>query len=114
MVQHKWLPSEPTAEMLNAAMSNLPLSMPEIQAKQIYSLLWNAAETNQEPNRYFTETSNHPSLNEDDISRLIYWVHRLYAEIPDKKENYTLFDEVNTSGVLMIDHFYDRLPKESE
>ena len=53
-------------------------------------------------------------LSEDDISKLIYWVHRLYAEIPDKKENYDLFDEVNASGVLMIDHFYDRLPKESK
>ena len=61
----------------------------------------------------FTHPPKCEPLNEDDISKLIYWVHRLYAEIPDKKENYELFDEVNTSGVLMIDHFYDRLPKES-
>jgi hypothetical protein len=188
MTAYKWLPSEPTDEMLDAAMSSLPLSMPEIQVKQIYSLLWKAApEVEQDPvaivRRYrdgtvvaeirdksmeegvklythpqpswkqesvkltavddlmtrvsstspvlrlpdevmssealFEFITNNPQLkceplSEGDISKLIYWVHRLYAEIPDKKENYELFDEVNASGVLMIDHFYDRLPKESE
>ena len=71
-----------------------------------HKMVWESVpEIKQEP--------NYPSLNEEEISKLIYWVHRLYAEIPDKKENYELFDEVNASGVLMIDHFYDRLPKES-
>jgi hypothetical protein len=40
---HKWLPEQPTDEMVNIAMTSLPLSMPEIQVKQIYSLLWKAA-----------------------------------------------------------------------
>jgi hypothetical protein len=53
MTQYKWLPSEPTDEMVNAAMSSLPLSMPEVQVKQIYSLLWKAAsEIGQEPLGY--------------------------------------------------------------
>jgi hypothetical protein len=146
MTKFKWLPSEPTDEMVDAAMSSLPLSMAEIQVKQVYSLLWKAApEVEQDPVGYAdaesvaylleggdsgilivpepTDTRDTPlythppkcePLSEDDISKLIYWVHRLYAEIPDKKENYELFDEVNASGVLMIDHFYDRLPKERE
>jgi hypothetical protein len=42
-------------------------------------------------------------LSEEDINNLVYWVHKLYAEIPDKRENFPLFDEVNASGVLLID-----------
>jgi hypothetical protein len=50
MTKFKWLPSEPTDEMVDAAMSSLSLSMPEIQVKQIYSLLWKTApEVEQEP-----------------------------------------------------------------
>ena len=53
MTAFKQLPSEPTAEMIDAAMTSLPLSMPEIQVKQIYSLLWNTAlEVEQEPIGY--------------------------------------------------------------
>jgi hypothetical protein len=29
-------------------------------------------------------------------------VHKLYAYIPDKEENFELFDEINDSGVLFI------------
>jgi hypothetical protein len=53
MTAYKWLPSEPTQEMVDTAMSSLPLSMPEIQVKQVYSLLWKASpEVEQEPVGY--------------------------------------------------------------
>lgn len=36
------------------------------------------------------------------VEKLIYWVNCLYAEIPNKAENYALFREIEVSGVLSI------------
>jgi hypothetical protein len=59
MTAYKWLPSEPTDEMVNIAMTSLPLSMPEVQVKQIYSLLWKAApEVEQKPFGYAYQNGN--------------------------------------------------------
>jgi hypothetical protein len=53
MTAYKWLPEQPTDEMVDTAMSSLPLSIPEVQVKQIYSLLWKAAPAvEQEPVGY--------------------------------------------------------------
>jgi hypothetical protein len=41
--KYKWLPEQPTDEMVNAIMDSWLLSMPENQLRQIYSLLWKAA-----------------------------------------------------------------------
>ena len=51
--KYKWLPEQPTDEMVNAIMDSWLLSMPENQLRQIYSVLWRTApEVEQEPSFY--------------------------------------------------------------
>jgi hypothetical protein len=103
--QYKWLPSEPTDEMvlkmaqgfiasMNVANEeNHDLTNPDV-ARIVFGFIYELA---------WQVVPNARAVSEDEISKLIYWVHRLYAEIPDIRENFPLFDEVNASGVLLID-----------
>jgi hypothetical protein len=115
MTTFKWLPEQPTDEMVDAAMSSLPLSMPEIQVKQIYSLLWKASpEVEQDPVGYADAESITYLLEGGDSGILIVPVPTdtrdtpLYTHPPQRKplseeEIFNLFTQQNFTAYKIHD-----------
>jgi hypothetical protein len=64
MTKHKWLPSEPKVEMIEAGMFQMPEANTDI-VEAIYDAMWQAApEVEQEPVGYIYRQSDIDRLNE--------------------------------------------------